>query len=81
MENIDFENFFSDDFFYSKKGQAEILKNNLDLEIQKKILSSNNDLYRSNCGILLTREQEFSLFRRYNYFKYRYIKPYEHWLK
>lgn len=78
MENIDFENFFSDDFFYSKKGQAEILKNNLDLEIQKKILSSNNDLYRSNCGIILTREQEFSLFRRYNYFKYR-VSEIEKW--
>ena len=78
MENINFKDFFVDDSFYTKKGQAEILKNNLDLEVQKKILSSNNDLYRCNCGVLLTREQEFSLFRRFNYFKYR-ISEIEKW--
>lgn len=72
MDEICFEKFFYENSFDTKKGIYEISKEILDSSVKNQILFKNDDLYR--CGILLTKEQEQKLFRKYNYLKYRIQK-------
>lgn len=77
MENIE-SRFISKKFIHEKlfdsPKRVEILKNILDENIVKSILSSNSDLLKCNCGFILSKSQEQHLFRKYNYLKYRIFK-------
>lgn len=77
MENVESKfiskNFIHEKLFDSPK-RVEILKNILDENILDKILSSNADLLKCNCGFILSKSQEQHLFRKYNYLKYRILK-------
>lgn len=74
LNGIVFDRVFYEKSFDTSKGIYEILNLDLDKVVKKNILSSNNDLFRCNSGIILTRDQEQRLFRKYNYLKYRINK-------
>lgn len=67
-----FADFIYEKSFDSKK--TEILKDILDKQTVSKIFSSNIDLLKCNCGVILTKKEEYHLFRKYNYLKYRINK-------
>lgn len=75
MEEVD-KKFISKNYIYEKEfdttERIKILKEILDKEVLKEILSKNLNMLR--CGIVLTRDQEKHLFRKYNYLKYRIYK-------
>lgn len=74
IQGILFDRIFYEKSFDTNKGIYEILNFDLEKTIKKNILSTNNDLFRCNSGIILTRDQEQKLFRKYNYLKYRINK-------
>lgn len=65
--------FVYEEIFDSPK-RVEILREILDENIVNKILSSNSNLLTCNQGLILSKKQEYHLFRKYNYLKYRIIK-------